>query len=313
LDRNVDELKQTVLLLERPHTIHYYDEEREISLALLQKNDVLLVRPGQRIPTDGKILVGTASLDESVITGESMPVTKTINQSVIAGTCIVDGSIYILVTHLGDENTISQIIRLVETAQTSRPPMQAFADRVSRIFAPTVFVCAIVTYLVWCILLNTIDSDIIAQGKYEGFNKWTFPLLFAISVLVVACPCALGLAVPTAVMVGSGVGARHGILIKNGESLEQMNSITAIAIDKTGTVTDGKPSIEDIVLLSKRCYYLFRDHNVPTELTVVDTSILIEESLDSPLDSITSETLENIFFLAACVENRSQHPLAIGK
>jgi P-type E1-E2 ATPase len=129
----------------------------------------------------------------------------------------------------------------------------------------------------------------------------------------VACPCALGLAVPTAVMVGSGVGARHGILIKNGESLEQMNSITAIAIDKTGTVTDGKPSIEDIVLLSKRCYYLFCDHNVPTELTVVDTSILIEESLDSPLDSITSETLENIFFLAACVENRSQHPLAIGK
>jgi len=301
------------LSLERPPPVQYYNEEREVSLALLQKNDVLLVRPGQRIPTDGQIILGSASIDESVITGESMPVTKSILQPVIAGTCIVDGSIHLLVTHLGDKNTISQIIKLVETAQSSKPPMQAFADRVSKIFAPTVFVCSVVTYIVWCIILNTVDSDIIAQGKYEGFNKWTFPLLFAISVLVVACPCALGLAVPTAVMVGSGVGARNGILIKSGESLEQMNHVTAIAIDKTGTVTDGNPTIQDVILLSQRCFHLFVNEKNNHLETKSDSSILIEESQELSHDPITSITLENIFFLAACVENRSQHPLAKGK
>ena len=242
--------------------------ERTIPASLLQRGDVLLIRPGEKVPTDGRVKSGSTSIDESMLTGESMPVNKVEEDNVIGGTINLNGSIEIEVTTIGDDTTLAQIIRLVESAQSSKAPIQDFADRLASRFVPFVLIFALTTFVVWAALLNSGAIDHVKDTwpyKQQGFTDWTLPLLFSISVLVIACPCALGLATPTAVMVGTGVAARLGVLIKGGEPLETAKKITAVCFDKTGTLTEGNPTVEDILLLSTRCAELLEGENVKDE------------------------------------------------
>lgn len=206
----------------------------DIPVDQVVKGDVVIVRPGEKIPVDGNIIKGSSAIDESMITGESIPVEKKVDDSVIGGTINKTGSFEFTATHVGSETTLSQIIKLVEDAQGSKAPIQAMADRISAWFVPAVIAIAIVTFLVWYFVLGATLS---------------FALMAFTAVIVIACPCALGLATPTAIMVGTGKGAEHGILIKGGEPLEAANNINTIVFDKTGTLTKGKPSVTDVVSL----------------------------------------------------------------
>lgn len=195
------------------------------------KDDIVVVRPGEKVPVDGVITKGSSAIDESMITGESLPVEKHVNDNVIGGTINKLGSFEFCATRIGSETTLSQIIRLVEDAQGSKAPIQAVADRISAWFVPAVIGIAALTFVVWFFFLGSTLS---------------FALMAFTAVIVIACPCALGLATPTAIMVGTGVGAEHGILIKGGEPLESASKINTIVFDKTGTITKGKPEVTDI-------------------------------------------------------------------
>lgn len=196
--------------------------------------DIIVVRPGEKIPVDGQITKGNSSVDESMITGESIPVEKQPGDTVIGATINKNGSFEFKATRVGSETTLSQIIKLIEEAQNSKAPIQALADKISSRFVPFVIIAAIVTLLVWYFLLG---------------SSFTFALMAFTAVVVIACPCALGLATPTAIMVGTGKGAEKGILIKGGEPLQAARDITTIVFDKTGTLTNGKPVVTDILAL----------------------------------------------------------------
>ena len=189
------------------------------------------MRPGQKIPVDGEIIEGKSSIDESMVTGESMPVSKTAGSSVIGATINGSGTFAYRATKVGADTVLAQIVELVGKAQASRAPIQKLVDSVSNIFVPTVLIVSVLTFFVWFVLLSA---------------SFTAALLYAIAVLIIACPCALGLATPTALMVGTGRGAKMGILIKNGEVLEASNDISLVAFDKTGTITVGKPAVTNI-------------------------------------------------------------------
>jgi Cu+-exporting ATPase len=191
-----------------------------------------LVRPGEKIPVDGKITKGSSAIDESMITGESLPAEKNVGDKVTGATINKTGSFEFEATRVGSETTLAQIIRLIEEAQGSKAPIQAFADRISAYFVPTVIGIAILTFLVWYLVLGSTLS---------------FSLMAFTAVIVIACPCALGLATPTAIMVGTGKGAEYGILVKGGEPLEAACKIDTIIFDKTGTLTNGKPAVTDII------------------------------------------------------------------
>lgn len=193
-------------------------------------NDVILVRPGEKVPVDGIIIKGSSALDESMITGESIPVEKQVNDTVVGGTMNKTGSFEFKATRIGLETTLSRIIRLVEEAQGSKAPIQDFADKISAFFVPTVIGIALLTFVVWFFILG---------------SSLSFALMAFTAVIVIACPCALGLATPTAIMVGTGKGAEQGILIKGGEPLEAACHIDTIIFDKTGTLTNGKPIVTD--------------------------------------------------------------------
>lgn len=197
--------------------------------------DVILVRPGEKVPVDGKIVKGSSSIDQSMISGESIPVEKREGDAVIGSTINKNGSFEFVATRVGSETTLSQIIRLIEEAQGSKAPIQAFADKISAYFVPVVIGLAILTFIVWYFVLGATLS---------------FALMAFTAVIVIACPCALGLATPTALMVGTGKGAENGILIKGGEPLEAACKINAIVFDKTGTITKGKPEVTDILSFS---------------------------------------------------------------
>jgi len=212
-------------------------KEETISQVMIQRDDILLVRPGEKVPMDGEVVAGATSIDESMLTGEPVPASKEVGDGVIGGTINTTGSIRIRVSSVGSDTTLAKIIKLVDMAQSSKAPIQAFADWVSARFVPTVFMISVLTYIIWAILLNTSALNYVKYTwsyRMHGLNDWTLPLVFAISVLVISCPCALGLATPTAIMVGSGVGARNGILIKGGEALEATKNIAAVIFDKTG-------------------------------------------------------------------------------
>lgn len=200
----------------------------------INHGDILLVRPGETVPLDGQITKGSSNIDESMVTGESMPVAKKVGNSVIGATINQTGSFEFSVTKIGSETMLSQIIRMVEEAQNSKAPIQAMADKISSWFVPAVIVIAIITFLVWFFALG---------------SSFSFALMAFTAVLVIACPCALGLATPTAIMVGTGKGAESGVLVKGGEPLEAACKVNAIVFDKTGTLTHGKPVITDIVSL----------------------------------------------------------------
>lgn len=178
--------------------------ERIIPLTLLQRGDILFVRPGEKIPSDGMVKSGSSSVDESMLTRESLPVSKSEGSKLIGGTINIDGAVQMIVEEVGEDTALAQVIRLVETAQSSKAAIQEVADRIASVFTPVVIAISATTYIVWALLLNSSALDGIKDDwpyHDQGFNDWTLPLLFSISVLVIACPCALGLATPTAVMV----------------------------------------------------------------------------------------------------------------
>ncbi len=210
-------------------------ETLDIPIDQVVKGDIVLVRPGEKVPVDGEIRKGSSAIDESMITGESLPVEKHEGDVVIGGTINKNGSFEFVVTRVGTETTLAQIIRLVEDAQGSKAPIQAIADRISAYFVPGVIAIAMLTFVVWFFFLNA---------------PLSFALMAFTAVIVIACPCALGLATPTAIMVGTGKGAEYGILVKGGEPLEQACKVNVIVFDKTGTLTKGKPEVTDVIALS---------------------------------------------------------------
>jgi len=228
-------IKNLMSLRPKTTTVIRGGVEQEISVEELKVGDIVIVKPGQRIPVDGKVIEGYSSVDESMITGESIPVEKNINDTVIGGTINKSGSFKFKATKVGRQTTLAQIIKLIEEAQGSKAPVQELADKIAGVFVPVVLAIALFSFCIWFFVL----------GKSFAFALTTF-----IAVLIIACPCALGLATPTAVMVGTGVAAENGIIIKNAASLQMAHEIKAIIFDKTGTLTQGKPQVTDIISYS---------------------------------------------------------------
>ena len=235
------------LLIVDPETGAVLDEE-VVEASQLQVDDLVKVIRGDKVPADGVVEFGDSSVDESMITGESMPVEKQIGSHVIGGTVNGGGLLHIRVVNSIENSTLSNILSLMENAQSSKAPVQAFADRLAGIFVPIVVMISIFTFVLWFSLAAT--GSIPSDWQKDGESDFLFAFVFSLSVLVIACPCALGLATPTAVMVGTGVGAKMGILIKGGLPLETAHKVTAIVLDKTGTLTRGKPAVTSFKVLS---------------------------------------------------------------
>jgi Cu+-exporting ATPase len=257
----------------QPKTARVVRDGSEVDVPAEQvaRGDTVVVRPGERIPVDGQISVGRSAVDESMLTGESLPVEKGIGDRVIGGTINGTGSFHYTATTLGSDSVLARIVKLMRDAQSSRAPIQRLADRVSGIFVPTVIAIAIVTFVIWFVTADT------APGV-RAFAA-------AVAVLIIACPCAMGLAVPTAVMVATGKGAELGVLIKGGEALQRAGDVTTVVLDKTGTVTEGRPSVTDVVLVPALVGTAARGGAEP-----------VDES--------------RILRLVASLETASEHPLA---
>src|SRR6056297_731181 len=254
--------------------------EKEVAIEDVQPGDIMLIKPGEKIPTDGEIVEGKTTVDESMATGESMPVKRKEGDEVIGATVNQNGLIKVKATKVGKDTFLAQVVKMVEEAQGTKVPIQEFADKITGIFVPTVLGIATLTFLSWMIFPEFFqDIAYWASGflpwVQPGLNSFTLAIFATISVLVIACPCALGLATPTALMVGSGIGAENGVLIRKGEAIQVMKDINAIVFDKTGTITKGKPELTDIVLASTNN---FKE--------------------------------EEVLKLAASVESASEHPLA---
>ena len=231
--RNMQKTKGaiTALMQLSPDTAILADTGREVPTASLKVGDTVLVKPGARVPADGTVTEGESSVNEAMLTGESMPVEKGPGSEVIGGSVNQNGALYVQVTRTGDDTTLSRIIRFVEDAQGKKAPISKTADKVAGVFVPTVIAIALLAAVAWAI----------------AGEPFSFVLRVFTSVLVIACPCALGLATPTAIMVGTGLGARHGILIRSGEILEITHSVDTVVLDKTGTVTQGTPAVTELV------------------------------------------------------------------
>jgi Cu+-exporting ATPase len=243
-------IRKLIDLQAREASVLFGDQERKIPIEDVTLGMVVLVRPGEKIPVDGTILEGKSTVDESMITGESMPVIKSVGDKVIGATINNNGLLKIQTTKIGADTALAQIIKLVEDAQASKAPIQRLADVVSGRFVPSVIIISIVTFLVW---FSLFVSGVLPRSLITELNMtpFVFSLKLMIAVLVIACPCALGLATPTAIMVGTGKGAEKGILIKNAEALEAAQKINALIFDKTGTLTKGKPRVTDIIVLKE--------------------------------------------------------------
>ncbi|XP_061685867.1 copper-transporting ATPase 2 isoform X1 [Syngnathoides biaculeatus] len=234
---------------------HSIISEEQVLVELVQRGDVVKVAPGGKFPVDGKVIEGSSMADESLITGEPMPVNKRVGSPVIAGSINAHGGLLVEATHVGAETTLSQIVKLVEEAQTSKAPIQQFADRLSGYFVPFIIVVSLLTLVAW-LSVGFVNFDIVREN-FPGYNAniskaeviIRFAFQASITVLSIACPCSLGLATPTAVMVGTGVGAQSGILIKGGEPLEMAHKINVVMFDKTGTITNGVPQVTRVLVL----------------------------------------------------------------
>ena len=232
-------------------------KQKEIPVSQIKSGDIMHVLAGEKIPTDGVIIDGESTIDESITSGESTPVIKTVNDHVIGATINLDGVLKVKATKVGRDTFIAQMAKMVEEAQTTKVPIQAFADRVTAVFVPIVIVLAMVTFSFWMIA-----PDLMRKGAqfFLNFFPWinldvsgtTMALFAAVAVLVIACPCALGLATPTALMVGSGKGAENGILIRSGTAIQRMSEVTTIVLDKTGTLTTGLPEVIQVKLFGEK-------------------------------------------------------------
>jgi P-type Cu+ transporter len=253
-------------------------EEVEVPVKDLSLGDIMIVRPGDKIPTDGEVTEGESHVDESIATGESIPVEKSPGAQVLGATINKEGRLKVKATRVGADTFLAQVIKLVEQAQSSKVPIQEFADRVTAKFVPAVIVIALATFTTWWLFADSL-RPVLEWGA--NFLPWVDPAitplmaatLAAIAVLVIACPCALGLATPTALMVGSGLGAERGILIRSGEAIQTLKDIKMVVLDKTGTITKGEPELTDVVAAS-------------------------------------GEDEAAVLALAAAVEHASEHPLA---
>ncbi|WP_280938014.1 copper-translocating P-type ATPase [Spirochaeta lutea] len=253
------------------------NKEVEIPIDQVEIGDIMVIRSGEKVPTDGIILSGQSALDESMATGESMPVNKEEGDEVIGATINQDGLLKVKASKVGKDTFLSQVIKMVEQAQGTKVPIQEFADRVTGIFVPIVIGIAALTVLAW-VVFPSLMQPLIEAGTFlpwvnPNLGSLTLAIISMVAVLVIACPCALGLATPTALMVGSGKGAENGILIRSGESIQSLKEVKVVAFDKTGTLTKGKPEVTDVI------------------------SILGNSDID-------------ILRLAAAVEYASEHPLA---
>lgn len=231
----------------QPKTAHILKEGEEVEVPVeeLDVGDVMVVRPGEKVPTDGVVVDGRSSVDESLITGESLPVSKEEGSSVIGATINKSGLLKVRAVKVGKDTALAQIVKLVEDAQVKKAPIQRTADRVAAVFVPAVITIAVISFLIWYFIG--------AGALGVSMDHFTFSLTVFITVLVIACPCALGLATPTAIMVGTGKGAENGILIKGGDSLEVTGRVQTVVFDKTGTLTKGEPEVKEILTLGGPC------------------------------------------------------------
>jgi Cu+-exporting ATPase len=280
--------------------------EREVSIDAVQVGDVMIVRPGEQIPTDGVVVEGESAVDESMATGESMPVNRGPGDEVIGATINQDGLLRVRASRVGKDTFLAQVVRLVEQAQGTQVPIQAFADRVTAVFVPVVIVIALATFGAWFLFPGALRPIAVWAGDFlpwvnPNLNTFTLALITTVSVLVIACPCALGLATPTALMVGSGIGAENGILIRSGEAIQAMRDVRVVVFDKTGTLTKGQPEVTDII---------------PGEDTTVQESPGTRDSTGRSLSAMgeresKSKVPELVALLrwAASVEAGSEHPL----
>ncbi|XP_070786968.1 copper-transporting ATPase 2 [Enoplosus armatus] len=242
----------TIVTLGPDHSII---SEEQVVVELVQRGDIVKVAPGGKFPVDGKVIEGSSMADESLITGEPMPVSKKVGSLVIAGSINAHGALLVEATHVGADTTLSQIVKLVEEAQTSKAPIQQFADKISGYFVPFIVIVSLLTLVAW-LAIGFVNFDIVKEN-FPGYNQniskaeviVRFAFQASITVLSIACPCSLGLATPTAVMVGTGVGAQNGILIKGGEPLEMAHKISVVMFDKTGTITNGVPRVTRVLVL----------------------------------------------------------------
>lgn len=280
-------------------------QEKRIPTELVQVGDTVKLVPGDKIPADGTVLRGSSTVDESAVTGEPLPVSKQPGDSVIGGTVNGLGTFDMVVTRAGKDTALAQIVKLVEEAQTSKAPIQAFADKVAGYFVPTVISLALITFVAWMIISHILGEDALPDMFHgHGASKFAVCLQLCISVVVVACPCALGLSTPTAIMVGTGVGAKNGILIKGGRALEASRSIKHIVLDKTGTVTEGKMSVAHWSWAHSEY-----DEEYDDTRAHVDGSVPVA---DAPLSTpvLAGLTRTDVIALVSATEARSEHPLA---
>lgn len=282
--RTSDAIKKLLGLRPKTAIVFRNDTEMEIPIDEVQVNDIIIARPGEQIATDGEVIEGMSSVDESMITGEPIPVAKKSGDKVIGATINKNGVVKFRATKIGKETLLSQIIRLVEEAQTSKPPVQKIADKVVSYFIPVVLSIAIFSFILWFFVFH---------------STLHFALSILISILVVACPCALGLATPTAVTVGIGRGAELGILIKNGEALEVAQRITTVVFDKTGTLTTGSPEVTDIIPIKQA--FIEGDNPEEDKIKILQIAGSIEKNSLHPLaEAILKEAEKRNINLLDC-------------
>ena len=263
-------------------------KEEVISIDDVVVKDIVLVKPGEKIPVDGIVVEGSSAVDESMITGDSIPVSKVTGSNVIGATINKNGFLKIEAQKIGKGTVLSHIVKLVEEAQASKAPFQKLADKISAVFVPVVILVALGTFAIWYLLyaiLNVTGLPLLPTG-YDAF---LFSFLTAIAVVVIACPCALGLATPTSIMVGTGKGAEYGILIKGAEALESAHKLTTVVFDKTGTLTKGKPELTDVIVLEaeseEKVLFLAASAEKGSEHALGDAIVRKAEEKSIPLNS----------------------------
>ena len=282
-----------------PDTALLYENgvEREVETGLVEAGQHILIKPGSRIPLDGILVQGSSTVDESMLTGESIPVEKQAGDRVIGGSMNYNGAMEVEVTHVGSDTTLSKIIRMIEDAQGRKAPISKLADTVAGYFVPAVMVIALASALLWWTV---------------GGRDLSFVLTIFVAVLVIACPCALGLATPTAIMVGTGVGAGHGILIKSGEALEICHKVDAVILDKTGTITEGRPKVTDISVISDTVVeqvWKLEGASLPGVTPANEAEDGTPKDSTKAAKPSDAEKKDHLLFLAASCEQMSEHPL----
>jgi len=269
-------------------------EEFEIPIELIQPGDIAVVRPGEKIPVDSTVILGSSAVDESMVTGESMPVSKQVGDNVIGGTVNKEGMILVKAAKVGSDSFLSQVVKLVEEAMGRKPAIQRLVDKVAGYFAYAVMIAALSVFLTWYFVL--------AAGATA------MAIIPAVAILVVACPCALGLATPTAIMVGMGKGASNGVLFKSGDAMEMLNKISVAIFDKTGTLTEGKPRVTDVIQLNERATIASLSAVIPS--ITGGSNVQQRNALIKNNDANYEQNNTALVTLAAIAEKGSEHPLA---